>query len=508
MSPIVPCGAPVGTTIDVRNLFFNTPVRRKFMRSTPTEMGHCSEAFTRLALAWPQVHFTLRHGERLVFDLPPAEDWRERIGAFFGRDLQAGLIPLESSDGEVSLRGYVADPQHSRGNNRMQYLFLNGRHIRDRSLQHALGEAYRGLLLTGRYPIAFLHLSLPADAVDVNVHPTKLEVRFADSGRLYSQLLGTLRKKFLTTDLTAQVRAGAGQDPTLDPVQVDAHRRELVAWAKGELTAKGANLDDGATPAEPADPQGRLDLQFRRDIEGGLQLNRIDRGALNAPPVRDVEFVKPHADTASYEMSAPTSQPPAVPAIAPSSSQIGFQIHNRYLVTESREGMVVIDQHALHERILYEQLKAKVFGKTLEIQRLLVPDAVTLPPAEAAAVIEARDVLAELGLHVEPFGGDTVLVTSYPAMLANVRPAELLKQVIDMLITEGKTLEHRDLLDEMLHMMSCKGAVKAGDPLAPEEITALLEQREHYQDTHHCPHGRPTSLVFTREELDKRFKRI
>lgn len=509
MSEVAPCGAPVGTTIEVRNVFFNTPVRRKFMRSTPTETGHCSEAFTRIALAWPGVHFTLRHGERLLFDLPPAEDWRERIGAFFGSDLQAGLIPLESSDEEISLRGYAADPQHSRGNNRMQYLFLNGRHIRDRSLQHALGEAYRGLLLTGRYPIAFLHLSMPPDAVDVNVHPTKLEVRFADSGRLYSQLLGTLRKKFLTTDLTAQVRSHGASDAGLDPAELDAHRRDLVAWAKGELAAKGAALDEAATPAEPADPQGRLELQFRRDLEGGLQLNRIERGAFAAPAApasAENASLKPQAEATSDEALPPVAH--AFTQSAPSSSQIGFQIHNRYLVTESREGMVVIDQHALHERILYEQFKAKVFGKTLETQRLLVPDAVTLPPAEAAAVIEAREVLAQLGLHVEPFGGDTVLVTSYPAMLANVRPAELLKQVIDMLITEGKTLERRDLLDEMLHMMSCKAAVKAGDPLAPEEITALLEQREHYQDTHHCPHGRPTALVFTREELDKRFKRI
>jgi DNA mismatch repair protein MutL len=510
MSEVAPCGAPVGTTIEVRNVFFNTPVRRKFMRSTPTEMGHCSEAFTRIALAWPGVHFTLRHGERLVVDLPPAEDWRERIGAFFGSELQAGLIPLDSSDEEIALRGYAADPQHSRGNNRMQYLFLNGRHIRDRSLQHALGEAYRGLLLTGRYPIAFLHLSMPPDAVDVNVHPTKLEVRFADSGRLYSQLLGTLRKKFLTTDLTAQVRSHGGPDAGLDPAELDAHRRELVAWAKGELAAKGAVLDDPATPAEPADPQGRLDLQFRREMEGGLQLNRIERETFatsaQGMPATEDSVMKPQAEATSYEALQPVAQ--AFAQSAPSSSQIGFQIHNRYLVTESREGMVVIDQHALHERILYEQFKAKVFGKTLETQRLLVPEAVTLPPAEAAAVIEAREVLAELGLHVEPFGGDTVLVTSYPAMLANVRPAELLKQVIDMLITEGKTLERRDLLDEMLHMMSCKAAVKAGDPLAPEEITALLEQRAHYQDTHHCPHGRPTALVFTREELDKRFKRI
>src|SRR5262249_55970076 len=168
-----PCGCPVGTTIEVRNLFYNTPVRRKFLRASQTEIGHASEAFTRIALAQPQIHFTLRHNDKLLFDLPPTANWQERIAAFFGRDLEAGLIPLDNRDGDVRLFGFAADPEHSRANNRMQYLLLNGRFIRDRALQHALGEAYRGLLLTGRFPIAFLRLEVPADGVDVNVHPTK-----------------------------------------------------------------------------------------------------------------------------------------------------------------------------------------------------------------------------------------------------------------------------------------------------------------------------------------------
>ncbi len=169
--------------------------------------------------------------------------------------------------------------------------------------------------------------------------------------------------------------------------------------------------------------------------------------------------------------------------------------------------MVVIDQHALHERILYEQLREKVLAGQMETQRLLVPEPVTLPPAEAAAALEARDTLAQLGIEVEPFGGDTLLVSSYPAMLANLSPAEMLRQVVELLVSSHKGPERRDLLDELLHMIACKAAIKAGDHLAPEEITALLEQRHCYQDAHHCPHGRPTALVFTREELDRRFKR-
>jgi DNA mismatch repair protein MutL len=183
-SPVVPCGCPVGTSIEVRNLFFNTPVRRKFLRTAQTEFGHASEAFSRIVLALPSVHFTLKHNDRSVFDLPGSSDWLDRIGRVVGRQIAGHLIAVDSADGPVRLSGYVAHPSQSRGNTRMQYLFLNGRHIRDRALQHALGEAYRGLLTSGRNAIAFLSLELPAEMVDVNVHPTKLEVRFTDAGRL------------------------------------------------------------------------------------------------------------------------------------------------------------------------------------------------------------------------------------------------------------------------------------------------------------------------------------
>jgi DNA mismatch repair protein MutL len=170
--------------------------------------------------------------------------------------------------------------------------------------------------------------------------------------------------------------------------------------------------------------------------------------------------------------------------------------------------MLVIDQHALHERVIYEQLRKRVLDGKLESQRLLVPEPVPLTAAEAAAVLQARAALTQLGMEVEPFGGDTVLISAYPAMLANIRPAEVLRQVVELLIGEGGAPQRRDVLDELLQMVSCKAAVKAGDRLSPAEVESLLEQRDLYRDTHHCPHGRPTALVFTREELDRRFKRI
>jgi DNA mismatch repair protein MutL len=185
-----------------------------------------------------------------------------------------------------------------------------------------------------------------------------------------------------------------------------------------------------------------------------------------------------------------------------------MQAHNRYLITESEDGVLVIDQHALHERILYERFREKVLSGKLEVQRLLVPETITMTPSEVAVGLENKDLLHELGIEIEHFGGDTVVINGYPTMLAKVGAADVLRWAIDRLIANNGRAEKRDLIDEILHMMSCKAAVKAGDPLCPEEITALLEHRELCQDAHHCPHGRPTSLVFSRQELDRRFQRI
>jgi DNA mismatch repair protein MutL len=535
--PIVPCGCPVGSVIEVRQLFFNTPVRRKFLRATQTEMGHVTEAFIRIALVHPQIHFTLQHNDRPVYDLPAVDSWRERILTFFGGEIGQALIPVASDDGKVRLTGYVADPNYSRANNRMQYLFLNGRHIRDRSLQHALGEAYRGLLLSGRSPIAFIRLEMPADLVDVNVHPTKLEVRFQDGGRIYSQLLSALRQKFLSTDLTARVKPAplpADADPAaaLDQTRAAQHRDELVQWAQGQLEGRRPSTDQAATPpaelgtpaaAGPFPPeasarQSHLPLGFERFGGRSPEFKPFpDFGtsfrqppAPPSAPASGNEAEGPGRETASDPRAAPLGNQPASRPFSPPVPTVvhgGIQIHNRYLITENEDGVVIIDQHALHERILYEQLRERVLAGNLEKQRLLVPEPVSLTPAEAAAALEAKEVLAQLGIEIEPFGGDTILVSTYPAMLANFDPHEVLRQVVEQWMTGGNVPERRDLLDEMLHMISCKAAIKAGDRLTPDEITSLLAQRHCYQDTHHCPHGRPTALVFTREELDKRFKR-
>ena len=546
VQPVRPAGAPVGTVIEVRNLFFNTPVRRKFLRSASTETSHVSEAFTRIALAYPHVHMMLVSGQRTLFDLNPTEHWHERIRTFFGDEIADALIPVENIQDQIKLSGYATDPSVSRSNNRLQYLFLNGRHIRDRSLQHALSEAYRGLMMVGRFPVCFLRLEMPAQLVDVNVHPTKLEVRFQEGGRIYSQLLQTLRHRFLSTDLTSRVRLPTpanstnSQDSHAFPLSRSDQRWQdhanqisqpiSTTLPSNTLTPVQGTLNLSSSPApfrpfpdfsrspglasnlttsavRPAAPGGMLSAP-------GLETT-VDRSGFDTPYDGENEAQRRDAqmpDSASDEQTGPRGSGGEIlrvdaPHQHPAMTHLGMQIHNRYLVTQDERGMIVVDQHALHERILYEQLREKLAGGQLESQQLLVPEPIKLPPAELAVAVESRELLAQIGIGIEPFGGDTILMTSYPAMLANLRPAELLRQVIEPLLSGGKEPSARDLLDELLHMIACKAAIKAGDKLAPEEITALLEQRYHYQDTHHCPHGRPTALFFSREQLDKMFKR-
>ncbi|MFO0034937.1 MAG: DNA mismatch repair endonuclease MutL, partial [Planctomycetota bacterium] len=539
---IAPVGAPIGTTIRVDNLFFNTPVRRKFLRTAQTEAGHVTEAFTRVALAHPQSHLILRSGGKVSYDLPPCGDWQTRIHDFFGSEISSALIPIESREGQVSLTGYVVDPSVSRSHNRMQYLFLNGRYIRDKSLQHALSEAYRGLLMTGRFPICFLRLNMPYDLVDVNVHPAKLEVRFQDGGRLYSQLLAALRNRFLTSDLTARAQLGGRGEvappiPSPFPVAGSTSSYErpfsLGPGAPQQQhridfpTGSPAPSRDWLAPLSSSSPANPPAFFGSTESRSPLAPSSAPRPGDHPPDLTfEPATAKPHFERPSGTEFEPLPPGASPPAELPGRSQphaprqlgesagtapqrvTALQVDNTYLVTESPEGMLVIDQHALHERILYEQFKAKISAGGLETQRLLVPITVTLRPAEAAAVLEQADLLRRFGIMVEPFGGETVAIMGYPAILSRQDPAEMLRQLLEPLLTEGASPQTGTLLDELLNMMACKAAVKAGDRLSAEEIAALLEHRDLCHDSHHCPHGRPTVLVFSREELDRRFKRI
>jgi len=474
------------------------------MKTAQTERGHIAEAFTRVALANPHIQMTFTNNTKVSHNLPATESWRDRIGAFFGPEISDNLIPVSNSHGEISITGFVVDPSVSRANNRMQYLFLNSRYIRDRALQHALSESYRGLLMTGRFPICFLKLSIPFELVDVNVHPAKLEVRFQNGGQIYSQLLSTVRNKFLTTDLTASAQLSK-RDSVGGASQFKPFPGGPGASAGGASAGGSSSFNQsGSQERIPFRPSGGGGFDWTKNPRQPFDVGR-QTGAgspMIATGTSDTSTIAPEQRLdQAHDCGSPSPQPP-------SQTLTAIQVHNTYLVSENDEGMLVIDQHALHERVIYEQIRDKVLNGKLESQKMLVPEPVSLPPAEVAAVLDQAELLARIGITVEPFGGDTVLVSAYPAMLANRNPAEMLRGVVEQLINGEKQLDQRDLVDELLHMISCKAAVKAGDKLSPEEITALLEHRELCQDAHHCPHGRPTSLLFSRDELDRRFKRI
>ncbi len=499
VEPLQPCGCPVGTVTEVRSLFFNTPVRRKFLRSVPTEFGHISEHFTRIALACPRLAAVLRHNERMVYELPATDQVLDRLRLFFGSDLADRLIWVESQTDSARLWGYVGHPSESRSTRKGQYLFLNGRFIQDRSLQHALGEAYRGLLMTGRYPVAFLFLELSPELVDVNIHPTKAEVRFRDSQSLYRQLLSTLRTRFLTADLDSTVSLPAGlqfsaQRPAaVDPKQQLDLQLELATWAKDRL----AQWTPPASVPAPFAGDFSADEAF---AQIGAEPFRSGNGlgsaaaypAVPAPIPGDPEFG--------------STDPAALPASS-GARQI-MQVHDCYLVVETDEGITVIDQHALHERVMYEHLRCRVIEGAVESQRTLVPQPLEFGPREAAALLEHKDLLSCLGYGVEEFGGTTLLLAAYPAMLAQADHGRILADIADQLAAAGQKPSRRDILDSLLHLMACKAAVKAGQRLKPEEMESLLAQRHLIDDAHHCPHGRPTALVLTRTELDRQFGRL
>jgi len=481
LSPIKPWNGSGGTRIEVRHLFYNVPVRKKFLKSISTEVGHVCESFTRLALSHPHLHLVLRHNGKLVYECPggsPAQAidrLKERVGLFFGADVRQQLYDVEATQGPLHLHGFIADPACERGSARQQYLFLNGRWIRDRTLGHAIQEAYRGLLMTGRYAVAFLFVEMPPELVDVNVHPTKSEVRFQNSQVMYHLVHATTRDRLGKENLTARLQPTAS---TLGAPQVPQPALPFVQSRPADMP-----------PLPPRFPEPPPPVYTHSPTTPAVDYTPV------APP--------------------PTPDPPPTPAwpsvrevVAQFEPAQIIQLYDSYLVMETPEGMLVIDQHALHERILFEQFKKRVRNAPLETQRLLIPEPIELTPEQSARLLEHQAPLVELGLEVSDFGAGTVLLSSYPAILGRRNPETVLRAVVDHLTAQDRLPSREVLLNDLLSLMACHAAVRAGDRLTPQEMATLVEHRQLADDTHHCPHGRPTALLFSKQDLDKQFRRI
>jgi len=448
-----PDGTPEGTRIDVRNLFFNTPVRLKFMKTTRTELGHVTDAMSRFALSFPEVGFSLRHGGRETMKADPDESRRTRIGRLNGKDLSRALIEVRAEVEGMRLEGYVAPPRFARPTAAGQVTFLNGRHIRDRSVAHAIREAYRDLIPYGRQPVTFLFLTVDPRTVDVNVHPAKTEVRFRDSGAIHSLVQREIRAALLAADISPPVSLSRPTPPIPD-------RSGRIEEAMGDFLR-------GRDPRTEAG-----DLPWRAD------------------PPRDPR------------------EPASEPVVTGGEAPRHVQLHQTFVVTETAEGIAIIDQHALHERILFDRLKTRLAEGPLPSQGLLAPVVVEVDGKDEALLAERADLLASVGLKLEPFGNGAIAIRGVPQATRSLDPGRILLDVLELLRDDetGGSLDR--VTDELCDLIACKAAVKAGDPLPPAQVASLLEESRNLEHGHTCPHGRPTTLTISRAELEKYFQRI
>ena len=461
-----PCSADYGTTIHIRDIFYKLPARRKFLKTANTELGHITEHFTRIALANCSLDMTLHHNGRELYRLTGEQGTRRRIAELFSSELFENLIEAESKEKNLHIFALLGKPSVSRTNNKFQYVFLNGRFIRDKFISHAIKEAYRGSLEPNRFPVAFLFIRMPYEDYDVNVHPTKIEVRFYNANLIHSQILGCLRETLLATNFQAQAKLPQTatsypkeQKNTASAVQ----RSPKIADAMAEFFKKHKPI--------------QTQEQFTRPAQKRPDALRFGAGQVTKDRVR------------------------------PQPQRQFLQVHDSFIVTEADDGFVIIDQHALHERIIYENLCRRIRKNKLESQKLLIPESFQLTDAAADALRTNAELIEKLGIELAPFGPRTYAIQAFPIFLAKVVPLDFVQDLLDLLTEKGPSLDADGLLDEVLNMAACKAAIKAGQRLNDSEIEQLLADRETADFVSRCPHGRPTMIKFSMAELQKQFKR-
>lgn len=511
-----PCAAPVGTSVEVRQLFFNVPARRKFLRQAPTELTNAVEQLARLALAHPQVAFTLSHNDRASRNLPATADRRTRIADFYGAELAECLIAIDRNERGLRIEALIAPPAQSRASTKWQYLFLNGRFISDRRIGFAIREAFRGLVEHDRYPVVFIFLTIDPLAYDVNVHPTKIEVRWRDAALVQSQVLGILRETLLSRDLT----------PGLSLERSSSGAASFSEEDLGHQERTRAALADYLKSIDPT--QARLAFQpprfppetVRPSISETLTTRYPSIEESRAKPTRAGEATRAEAPFAASEhlpngkpipaqagISEPLPETPTSTIAVATGPASVIQVHNTYLVAQTQDGIIIVDQHALHERILYERFRERILAGPLESQRLLISPTIEASAGMVHAAEHHRELLLRLGIELSVFGPTTLAVQGFPSLLKTVEPGEFVADLLEKLAEQSEPPSDETLLHQALDMMACKAAVKAGDPLTAEEMQALLMQRHLTDRSSNCPHGRPTTLQLSTRDLERQFKR-
>jgi DNA mismatch repair protein MutL len=469
-------GAPAGTQIAVRDLLYNVPARLKFMKSESTEAAHITEAVTRLALAHPNVHFRLRHGGRIAIDLPPHATLIERVRAVLGRRLGARLVEGVFEESGVRVQVFLCPPDEAQTTSRGMQLYVGRRFVRDRGLLHAVGMGYGELIPSGRYATAIVFVDPPAGAVDVNVHPQKIEVRFARPQEVY-----------------AAVRHAVG------------HTVARAPWLDERASATTAPVTMYAV-ASHAPPSERLS-----DV-GAAYANYQER-LFTGKPTSKSELRLPATRSFAPRVAATENVAPApAPEARRFFAQLSYlgQLDRTYLVCEAYGELVLVDQHAAHERIAFERLREAYAAKRVPTQRMLFPATLDLDDVRAAIAADAKDALAAIGYEIEPLSGRTWAIKAAPAELRDDEIAETLEELLGDLAeheAEGTSRALEDRLDAVFATVACHSVVRAGDVLGAEEARALLASLDDVDFKAHCPHGRPVLLRLSVAEIARRFGR-
>ena len=462
-----PAAHPPGTRVELRDLFYATPARLKFLKAERTELGHAIDAVNRLAMAHPGIAFALSDGQRAPIRLSAAQgelfDARlARLGAIMGREFAENALPIRAEREGLRLAGHAGLPTLNRANSQAQYLFVNGRPVRDRLLHGAVRGAYQDFLSRHRHPMVALFLDCPPDAVDVNVHPTKAEVRFSDTGLVRGLIVGALRH--------ALAEAGHRASTTVSAAALGAMR-----------PGTGASLPYAQAPARV--PRGLAEQAAA--FQGPTPF-----GGLGGPSA---------APGAGSDGRAGGSENPLGAARA--------QVHETYIVAQTADGIVIVDQHAAHERLVHERMKAALEDGGVQRQGLLLPEVVELEEAAVARLAARAEELAELGLTLEAFGPGAVVVRDVPALLGEVNVQGLVRDLADELAEMGETLALKERLEAVCGSMACHGSVRAGRRLNADEMNALLRQMEATPHSGQCIHGRPTYVELKLADIERLFGR-
>jgi len=491
---VTPAAHPVGTTLEVRDLFFNTPARRKFLRTEKTEFSHLEETVKRLALSRYDVAFSLRHNGRVIHQLRSAErtiDREKRVASLLNKDFIDSAVHIDAEAVGLQLQGWVGLPTFSRSQADMQYFFVNGRVVRDKLVVHAIKQAYRDVLYHGRHPAFVLYLWLDPKLVDVNVHPTKHEVRFRDGRLVHDFLFRTLHKAL--GDVRPDDRLAGSTPATLVPQTAPlsgVQAGEFQEQARLDWQAQSVRENAGGyLPAYSAAPQqGAVSAQ----LEG---LRALSQPLDDAPWVQETRQGQPQP----LPQAPSADMPPLGYAIA--------QLHGIYILAQNAQGMVVVDMHAAHERITYERLKIAVDQQGVQSQPLLVPVTLAVSEREADAAEQFADEFRLLGVELARVAPESVVVRQIPVLLQQAEVPRLVTDMLGDLLEHGtsdRILAHRN---ELLGTMACHGSVRANRKLSIPEMNALLRDMEATERSGQCNHGRPTWTQLTMGELDKLFLR-